>query len=185
MNLSLHFLIYKWNNATSANRFLLSMQGGIDGGQSGPVFRKLLQRWWWQWDLSHRPCCALCSSQTLGNPSFGSTLIVGVWVLFQAALLGITWVAVTTKTSCVSDVWESCILPTWLTDPVLLQHCPCGQLAFLLSMFYWIPFSLPEISFPVDKLMFIFEAKVKCHVCWNLPWFLSVESCSLSLTFWS
>lgn len=64
------------------------MQGGIDGGQSGPVFRKLSQRWWWQWDLSHRPCCALCSSQTLGNPTFGSTLIVGAWVLCSGCSSG-------------------------------------------------------------------------------------------------
>lgn len=84
MNLSLHFLIYTWNNTTSANRCLLSMQEGIDGGgQSGRVFRKLSKQWWWwwQWDLSHRPCCALCSSQTLGFPVLGSTLIACVWVL--------------------------------------------------------------------------------------------------------
>lgn len=162
------------------------MQGGIDGGQSGPVFRKLSQRWWWQWDLSHGPCCALCSSQTLGNPSFASTLIVGAWVLCSGCSSGYYLSgSYDQDILCFWCVWESCILPTWLTDPVLLRHCLCGQLAFLLSMFCWIPFSLPEISFPIEKLMFIFEAKVKCHVCWNLPWFLSVESCSLSLTFWS
>lgn len=49
----------------------------------------------------------------------------------EAALLCATWTAILTNDIYVSDLWESCILPTWLMESVLLQHCPCGQLTFL------------------------------------------------------
>lgn len=136
MNLSLCFLIYNWNNTASANSFLLSTQGGVERGQSRHTFRKFSRWWRWrwprQWDLSHGSRCTLCSSTDLRSchPLIALTLWVHEYCV-QAALLCITWTAVITSNIYVSDVWESCILQAWLMNSALLQHCPCGQLAFL------------------------------------------------------
>lgn len=183
MNLSLHFLIYKWNNTTSANRFLLSMQGG---GQSGPVFRKLSQRWWWwQWDLSHRPCCALCSSQTLGFPVLGSTLIACVWVLCSGCSSSVYYLSGSyDQDLCFWRVGE--LHPTNLTDesylPATLSLWPVGfpVVHVLLDTVptTWNFFSNWQIAVYLWG-----QGEMACLLTPSL--ILSVESCSLSLNFWS
>lgn len=141
---------------------------------SGPVFRKLSQRWWWQWDLSHGPCCALwfhsycvcvstcsgCSSVYYLSGSYDQDLF------------------------CFWRVGE--LRPTNLTDgfcpPTTLSLWPVG-----FPLVHVLLDTVPTTwnSFSNWQIAVYFEAKVECRVCWRLPWFLSIESCSLSLSFWS